>query len=106
MIAWCTGTAHAGAEKQEGPVTIYVPEQPGPQFWVGTSDGFPAFVGVRFPADFPGIDIETTQRVVRGEAEQTEAHFGMRYYAMPLEDDEELFASPAEVNASGIFRPL
>jgi hypothetical protein len=59
---------------------------------VGTSDGFPTFVGVRFPADFPSIDIETTHRVVTVESEQTEAHFGMRYYAMPLEDDEELFA--------------
>lgn len=62
----------------------------GVRFWVGKDDGFPTFVGVRFPAEFPGIEIETTHRVVTVDADQTEAHFGMRYYAMPLGEDEEL----------------
>jgi hypothetical protein len=61
-------------------------------FWVGREDGFPTLVGVRFDADCPSISIETTHRVVTIPAEQTEAHFGKRYYAMPLEEDEELFA--------------
>ncbi|WP_067680813.1 hypothetical protein [Nocardia miyunensis] len=64
----------------------------GVRFWVSKDDGFPTFVGVRFPAEFPSIEIETTHRALTVEAEQTQDHFGMRYYAMPLEDDEELFA--------------
>ncbi|AHH20997.1 hypothetical protein NONO_c62260 [Nocardia nova SH22a] len=69
-----------------------LPEQPGPQFWTGTSDGFPTFVGVRFEDRYPGIDIETTRRQITVKAEQAESHFGKRYYAMPLRDDEELVA--------------
>ncbi|MGW4717213.1 hypothetical protein [Nocardia sp. NPDC004260] len=78
-----------------------VPEPEGPHFWVGTSDGFPTFVGVRFPDDYPSIEIETSHRQVTVSAEETESHFGKRFYAMTLSDDEDLVA----VIGGGIRKP-
>jgi len=71
-----------------------VPDE-GLRFWVGKDDGFPTFVGVRFAETFPRMTIETTRRAVIIGAEHTEAHFGSRYYAMPLEEGEELFSVAA-----------
>lgn len=68
-----------------------VPDE-GLRFWVGKDEGFPTFVGVRFDEAYPRMTIETTHRAVIVGAEQTESHFGRRYYAMPLEDGEELLA--------------
>jgi hypothetical protein len=68
-----------------------VPDE-GLRFWVGKDDGFPTFVGVKFDQTYPNISIETTHREIAVTTDHTEAHFGKRYYAMVLEEGEELLA--------------
>ncbi|MFJ9370457.1 hypothetical protein ACIRRA_39380 [Nocardia sp. NPDC101769] len=69
--------------------------EPGEQlrYCTGGRDGFPKFVTVRVAEDRPGILIETSERRIEVPAvELGDPHFGMRFFAMPLEDGEDLVA--------------
>jgi hypothetical protein len=69
------------------------------RYWTATRDGFLTFVGVRFAEDLPRIVIETTRRIVEVDAASAESYYGMRFYAMPLDEGEDLVAV-----AGGNFR--
>ncbi|MEV5836343.1 hypothetical protein [Nocardia sp. NPDC052112] len=63
------------------------------RYCTGTSDGFPEIVAVRVAQDRPGILIETTRRHIEVDAaELGESHYGMRFFAMALDDGEDLVA--------------
>ncbi|WP_067795007.1 hypothetical protein [Nocardia beijingensis] len=69
--------------------------EPGEQlrYCVGGRDGFPEVVAVRVAQDRPGILVETTRRSIEiAAAELGEPHYGMRFFAMPLDDRERLVA--------------
>jgi|GEM_PF-3957523 len=62
------------------------------RYWASMRTGFPTFVGVRFADGLPRIVLETTRRSVEVDAASTESHYGMRFYAMPLDEGEDLVA--------------
>lgn len=54
--------------------------------------GFPWFVEVRFAEDLPGIAIETDRRLIAVDAQDLEPHYGLRFFATPLDDGESFLA--------------
>lgn len=59
---------------------------------LSSKEGFPRFAEVRFIEDLAGVTVETDRRTIAIEAADIEPHYGMRFWAMPLEDGENLVA--------------